>query len=308
LNFSSCGIGDSDIKGTTEFSFDKVFSVPLAPGHEAINGILNRHGNSFHTVDNENNGTNQSLSYVENDLQSKGGECRDGEFNEAAEDTPLSTCKDNVGPHEDETKSGMGLQTENASEGDAQPSSESFEDLSPSSPTSHGKSRTPSTAERRKFYEKRISSLAGEEEGRQLAVDALKLDDSDDKLEDFERASVQRSSIAERRRMYENRSASVQEAGAAEKGSPTLSPSPLRRQDSYKGSKSGVPDVKEDTESKRSPVAMQRQQSQEQPAAGKSPPTQDKKPESVTTPTPKRTSTVFGKSDASSCFCLNIAS
>ncbi|PNF37262.1 hypothetical protein B7P43_G00408, partial [Cryptotermes secundus] len=73
LNFSSSGSGDGDIKGTTEFSFDKVFSVPVAPGHEAMNGALNRHGNSFHTVDNENSGTNQNLSYIENDLQSKGG-------------------------------------------------------------------------------------------------------------------------------------------------------------------------------------------------------------------------------------------
>jgi coronin-7 len=261
-----------------------------------MNGILNRHGNSFHTVDNESSGSNQSLSYVENYFQSKGGECRDEEFKGITEDMPLPTCKDNIGPHEDETKSRIGLQSENASEGDAQPSSGSFEDLSPSSPTSHGKSKTPSTAERRKFYEKRISSLAGEEEGRQLAADTLKFDDSDDKLEDFERASVQRSSIAQRRRVYENRSASIQEAGAAEKRSPTLSPSPLRRQDSYKSSKSCVSDVKEDVESKRSPVGIQRQQSQEQPAAGKSPPTQDKKPEPVTTPTPKRTSTVFGKS------------
>lgn len=269
----------------------------MAPGHEVINGTLNRHGNSFHTVDNENSGTNQNLSYIENDLQSKGGECRDEELKEVGEDIPLSTCKDNVGPHQDETKSRIGLQNENMSEGDAQPNSGSFEDLSPTSPTLHGKPKTPSTAERRKFYEKRISSIAGEQEGTQPAVDTFKFDESDDKLEDFERASVQRSSIAERRRVYENRSVSIQEATAAEKRSPTLSPTPLRRQDSYKSSKACVPDVaKEDTESKRSPVAVRRQQSQEQPAAGKSPPTQDKKPEPVTTPTPKRTSTVFGKS------------
>ncbi|XP_023703951.1 coronin-7 isoform X4 [Cryptotermes secundus] len=299
LNFSSSGSGDGDIKGTTEFSFDKVFSVPVAPGHEAMNGALNRHGNSFHTVDNENSGTNQNLSYIENDLQSKGGEYRDEELKEVCEDIPLSACKDNVGPYQDETKSRIGLQSENVSEGDVQPNSGSFEELSPTSPTLHGKPKTPSTAERRKFYEKRISSIAGEQEGTQLAVDTLKFDDTDDKLEDFERASVQRSSIAERRRVYENRSASIQEASAAEKRSPTLSPTPLRRKDSYKSSKACVPDVvkedKEDTESKRSPVAVQRQQSQEQPAAGKSPPTQDKKPEPATTPTPKRTSTVFGR-------------
>jgi coronin-7 len=260
-----------------------------------MNGIPNRN-TSFCTVYNDNSGTNQNLSYIENDLQNKGSECMDEKFKETGEDMPLSTCKGNVGPHEDETESRTRLQSASASEGDAQPNSGSFEDLSQSSPTSHGKSKTPSTAERRKFYEKRISSLAGEQEATQLTLDTLKFDDSEDKLEDFERASVQRSSIAERRRVYENRSASIQEAGAPEKRSPTLSPSLLRRQDSYKSSKSSVPDVKDDTEINRSPVAVQRQQSQEQRAAGKSPPAQDKKPEPVTTPTPKRTSTVFGKS------------
>jgi coronin-7 len=146
------------------------------------------------------------------------------------------------------------------------------------------------------------------EQDLQLSADTLKFDDTDDKLEDFERASVQRSSIAERRRMYENRSASVQEAGAADKRSPTLSPTPLRRQDSFKSSKTCA---LEEVANKRSPVAMQRQQSQEHLAAGK---THDKKPEPVTTPTPKRTSTVFGKSlckqrnEASCCLSLNIGS
>jgi coronin-7 len=290
LNFSSSGSGDDDIKATTEFSFEKVFSVPVAPGHEAVNGILpNRHGNSWHTMDSESNGINQSPSFIENDYLSKGEECSDKKF-EKTVDIPISPCKDIVRLCEEEPKTGIGLQNEDASGRDSQPSSGSFEDsLPPSSPVSHRKPKTPSTAERRKLYEKRISSVANEQDP-QFATDALKSDDADDKLEDFERASVQRSSIAERRRMYENRSSSVQDAGTADKRSPTSSPTPLRRQDSFKSSKTCA---QEETASKRSPVAVQGQQSQEQLRSGK---TQDRKPEPVTTPTPKRTSTVFGKS------------
>ncbi|XP_021932218.1 coronin-7 isoform X5 [Zootermopsis nevadensis] len=288
LNFSS-GSGEDDIKATTEFSFEKVFSVPVAPGHEAMNGVLpNRHGNSWHTIDNENNGINQSPYCVENDFQDKGEECLDDKCKKTIDNIPSSPCKDSIGLFEEENKSGVGLHSEDVSGRDAQPNSGSLEDLPLSSPTSHRKPKTPSTAERRKFYEKRISSVANEQD-LQLPADALKFDDVDDKLEDFERASVQRSSIAERRRMYENRSSSVQEAGAADKRSPTLSPTPLRRQDSFKNSKTCAVD---EVANKRSPVAIQRQQSQEQTAAGKS---QDKKPEPVTTPTPKRTSTVFGR-------------
>ncbi|KAJ4439634.1 hypothetical protein ANN_07762 [Periplaneta americana] len=285
LNFTSSGSGEGDVKGTTEFSFDKVFSVPVAPGHETMNGVPNKHGNNVHAVDNENNGTISSLSYIENDFQAKGDESRDEKFKNKVDD--ISPSKDNFSLYSNE---GKGLQNEDLGERDAQSNSGSFEDeVQPPSPTSHGKPKTPSTAERRKLYEKRISSMATEQE----AADAAKYDDVDDKLEDFERASVQRTSIAERRRLYENRSVSVQEAVTSDKRSPTLSPTPLRRRDSFKSSKTSTQDtVKEEVEIKRPPVAMQRQQSQEQPAATKS---QDKKPEPVTTPTPKRTSTVFGR-------------
>jgi coronin-7 len=243
-------------------------------------------------MDTDNNGTNQDPNYIENDSQTKGDEFRGVPFKEVVDNVLASPSKDSLVPHEDETKGVMGLLSENASERDDQPNSGSSEDLPPSS-QSHGKPKTPSTAERRKLYEKRISSMAGEQDSTQLA-DTLKFDDADDKVEDFERSSVQRSSIAERRRIYENRSVSAQEAGVAERKSPTVSPTPLRRQDSYKSSKAAGPDmVKEDTESKR-PHSVQRQHSQDQPAAGKTPP-QDKKLEPVTTPTPKRTSTVFGK-------------
>lgn len=265
----------------------------MAPGHEATNGALNRHGSSWHTVDAEDSGTKQNLNYIENDFQTKGDECRDITFKEVVDDVPASPNKDSLGQHEDETTCVVELPSEDALERDDQTHSGSSEDLPPSS-QSHGKPKTPSTAERRKLYEKRISSMSGEQDCTQLAADKWKFDDdTDDEVEDFERSSVQRSSIAERRRMYENRSVSTQETGTAEMKSPTLSPIPLRRQDSYKSSKVGGQDVvKEDVESRR-PHIVQRQHSQEQPAAGKTPP-QDKKPEPVTTPTPKRTSTVFG--------------
>lgn len=265
----------------------------MAPGYEAMNGDLNRQGNSWHAGDADDIGTKQNLSYTENDFQTKEDECRDVTFKEVVDDVLASPSKDSVGPHEFETTCVVELPSENALERDDQTNSGSSENLPPSS-QSHGKPKTPSTAERRKLYERRISSGSGEQDCTQLAADTLKFDDADDKVEDFERSSVQRSSIAERRRMYENRSVSAQETGTAERRSPNVSPTPLRRQDSYKSSKAGGQDVvKEDVESKR-PHIVQRQHSQEQPAAGKTPP-QDKKPEPVTTPTPKRTSTVFGK-------------
>ncbi|KAJ9590762.1 hypothetical protein L9F63_016278, partial [Diploptera punctata] len=141
---------------------------------------------------------------------------------------------------------------------------------------------TPSTAERRKLYEKRISSGIPDTEAQ------IASEDADDKLEDFERASVQRTSIAERRRVYENKSVSVQEPVGGDKRSPTLSPTPLRRRDSFKGNKGSGGDT---SDGKKPPVAMQRQASQE----SKAQPMPEKKPEPVTTPTPKRTSTVFGR-------------
>lgn len=53
--------------------------------------------------------------------------------------------------------------------------------------------KTPSTAERRKLFEERSNSKENEN------------DDNFDGSDGFERMSLQRSSIAERRKMYENR-------------------------------------------------------------------------------------------------------
>lgn len=134
------------------------------------------------------------------------------------------------------------------------------------------KPKTPSTAERRKLFEARSNSKENEPECDQF--------DSEDKLDNFERSSVQRNSIAERRKMYENRSQSVQEP-ATEK-SESKSPIMLRRKDSLKTRKSSDDILKEEKESRPIP----RQQSLD-PLAGR-------KTEPVV-PTPKRTSTVFGK-------------
>ncbi|XP_046424252.1 coronin-7 isoform X3 [Neodiprion virginianus] len=125
------------------------------------------------------------------------------------------------------------------------------------------KPKTPSTAERRKLFETKVKDESPENE----------------ESGNFERGNVNRNSIAERRRLYESRSVSVTDGNLAEKamGSPT----PLRRRDSFKA-KSDV--IKEDEVKKIIPVL--RQQSMDPRL---------EKPEPVTTPTPKRTSTVFGR-------------
>lgn len=95
----------------------------------------------------------------------------------------------------------------------------------------------------------------------------------------FERGNSNRNSIAERRRLYENKSNAATDGNLAEKatGSPTM----MRRRDSFK-TKSEM--VKEDETKKAIPIL--RQQSMPDPRLDK--------PEPITTPTPKRTSTVFG--------------
>lgn len=125
------------------------------------------------------------------------------------------------------------------------------------------KPKTPSTAERRKVFEIKSKDESPENE----------------ELGNFERGNTNRNSIAERRRLYESRSVSVTDGNLAEKamGSPTM----LRRRDSFK-TKSEV--IKEDEVKKV--ISMLRQQSMD--------PRLEKVDNSVT-PTPKRTSTVFGK-------------
>ncbi|XP_015123102.1 coronin-7 isoform X2 [Diachasma alloeum] len=124
------------------------------------------------------------------------------------------------------------------------------------------KPKTPSTAERRKLFETKVKDESPE---------------SEETPGSLERGGLNRNSIAERRRLYESRSVSVTDGNLAEKalGSPTA----LRRRDSFK-SKS---EVLKDDEKK---IPMLRQQSMDPRL---------EKPEPITTPTPKRTSTVFGR-------------
>uniref|UniRef100_A0A1B6F9M1 Coronin n=1 Tax=Cuerna arida TaxID=1464854 RepID=A0A1B6F9M1_9HEMI len=125
---------------------------------------------------------------------------------------------------------------------------------------------TPSTAERVRLWsevERRGDSKPGTGEGDLAGV-------GEDEPESLERGGT-RNSIAERRRLYENRSMSVQEPVSP-------SPTPLRRRDSLKQSKSGPIKEEDGNTNKRN--------SSIQPS----------KPDSVpTTPAPKRTSTVFGR-------------
>ncbi|XP_011503045.1 PREDICTED: coronin-7 isoform X2 [Ceratosolen solmsi marchali] len=125
------------------------------------------------------------------------------------------------------------------------------------------KPKTPSTAERRRLFEVKVKDESPENE------------DSGN----FERGNSNRNSIAERRRLYENRSASVTDGNLAEKA--TGSPTSIRRRDSFK-TKSDI--IKEDDVKKVIPIL--RQQSMDPRL---------EKPEPITTPTPKRTSTVFGR-------------
>ncbi|KAJ8678987.1 hypothetical protein QAD02_014774 [Eretmocerus hayati] len=95
----------------------------------------------------------------------------------------------------------------------------------------------------------------------------------------FERGNSNRNSIAERRRLYETKSGSATDGNLAEKAasSPTL----VKRRDSFK-TKS---ELMKDDEVKKV-IPMLRQQSMDPRL---------EKPEPVSTPTPKRTSTVFGR-------------
>lgn len=132
--------------------------------------------------------------------------------------------------------------------------------------------KTPSTAERRKLFENRSNSKENEQENNCEVTDAGN---------NFERNVMQRSSIAERRKLYE-RSQSVQDAPAISE-KPDGSPIMLRRKDSFKNRKG---EEENKTEVNRKSVPFAKQQSLDPQAHRKS---------EVVTPTPKRTSTVFGE-------------
>ncbi|RZC40501.1 coronin-7 [Asbolus verrucosus] len=134
--------------------------------------------------------------------------------------------------------------------------------------------KTPSTAERRKLFEN--NSKENEPEDNFDVID---------QSGNFERASIQRSSIAERRKMYENRSQSVQETPSAIIEKAGGSPIMLRRKDSFKNRKN-VEDVLKDDNNRKS-GQVSKQMSLDHQAGRKS--------ETFAAPTPKRTSTVFGR-------------
>ena len=134
--------------------------------------------------------------------------------------------------------------------------------------------KTPSTAERRKLFENNTKENEPEENF-----------DNVDQSGSFERASVQRSSIAERRKMYENRSQSVQEAPSTIIEKAGGSPIMMRRKDSFKNRKNAEDVLKDDNNRKSGQVSKQMSLDQQV----------GKKNENFAAPTPKRTSTVFGK-------------
>lgn len=142
--------------------------------------------------------------------------------------------------------------------------------------------KTPSTAERRKLFENRTNSKETEQEDNFEATDG-----------GFERSSMQRSSIAERRKMYE-RSQSVQDTPAVVSEKPEGSPILLRRKDSLKNRKN---EEENKAEVNRKSVPFAKQQSLDPQAHRKS---------ELVTPTPKRTSTVFGKCEnfTTACFVI----
>ncbi|XP_065076428.1 coronin-7 isoform X2 [Ochlerotatus camptorhynchus] len=153
-----------------DFSFDKVFNVPQAPGSE--------NGDSLRDS-NDNTQENSLVSNGSVEETHENGNCKDSEaFAEMTTEEIVMRPKD---PEEDD------------------------------------KPRIISTAERRKIFESKVSTEAEDQ------FDAA----AEDKPSQFERLSGQRTSIAERRRMYENRSQSVQEEKPA-------SPVPLRRRESLK--------------------------------------------------------------------------
>lgn len=175
-----------------------------------------------------------------------------------------------------------GTEHANGSEKNGKADLHSLNDESNGSPPLSGSSspekpKTPSTSERRKLFESRVPSTESQPNVEVItsAVDGVVLDDG---KADFDRNSAQRSSIAERRRLYESRSMSIQDSGANKAKTP--SPTPLRRKDSLKK-------VNVEEEPRKPAPTVQRQMSHE--------PTKSAKLEPAVTPTPKRTSTVFGR-------------
>ncbi|XP_044017641.1 coronin-7 isoform X3 [Aphidius gifuensis] len=220
--------------GNQEFSFDKVFSVPVAPP----NNDNNNNSNGYHLQDTNNSTMTDELV-------------------DADKSSPIDDNEQIIINKENDN----GKSDTSSIEEDANSSDSGY------------KPKTPSTAERRKLFESSIKIK----------------DDSPDNDEpgNLERGGLNRNSIAERRRLYESRSVSVTDGNLAEKAMGVIgSPTSLRRRDSFKSKN----DNKDDDKIIKLPVTMLRQQSMD-PRLEK----QDIITATITTPTPKRTSTVFGR-------------
>ncbi|XP_053691044.1 coronin-7 isoform X2 [Sabethes cyaneus] len=219
-----CSTGSSG-----DFSFDKVFNVPQAPGSENGESLRDSNDNT-----------------QENSLASNGSAEETHENGNCKEPDPVLDVTDEVP---------LRIKASNEEE----------------------KPRIISTAERRKIFESKASTESEDQ------FDAS----SDDKVNQFERLSGQRTSIAERRRLYENRSQSVQEEKPA-------SPVPLRRRDSLKSR--GEP--KTDEEAMPPPAAVIEFTRNRSDLSKESLPAEIAKrnnSNSSGNSTSKRTSTVFGR-------------
>lgn len=131
---------------------------------------------------------------------------------------------------------------------------------------------TPTTAERRKMFEEQLAQGEAPKKETKASVVAPPSPEQSSPEQPSpveEQPDESNMSIAERRRLYETRSMSVQEPTS-------LSPTPLRRRDSLKNNQFHET-IKE--ESKAKPQSDTKK---------------ERKPE-LATPTPKRTSTVFGE-------------
>ncbi|XP_062539455.1 coronin-7 isoform X3 [Armigeres subalbatus] len=159
-----------------EFSFDKVFNVPQAPGSE--NGDSQR----------DSNDNTQENSLVSNGSVEEAHENGNGKDPEAFVEMATEEVVMRPKVAEEDDKPQIISTAERRKSGD-----------------------------REKIFESRVSTESEDQ------FDAA----GDDKPSQFERLSGQRTSIAERRRMYESRSQSVQEEKPA-------SPVPLRRRESLK--------------------------------------------------------------------------
>ncbi|XP_055297262.1 coronin-7 isoform X7 [Sitodiplosis mosellana] len=241
--------------GSGDVNFDKVFSVPQAPGSER-NSTSSNHNEAISTTDNQNKSTESSDNSID--------EQKDSDEKEGTEEEKNA------------------IVYRNGSNGHSMHKSDSLEeDLQ----------RAISTAERRKIFENARSESE------------IASHDSTD-AEELRRLTLNRSSIAERRRLYEARSVSTNNA----EDKPPQSPLPVLRKDSTK-TRSASPNkaqIEIEERRKTSPIPINESNGKHEDKTdaifrkpnpvnnGNHGANNKTKPAEITTAT-KRTSTVFGK-------------